>query len=154
MTDSVGSLELEAQKRRDRLKNLRKETSGPADTPSTEQAIVDSEAAEKDATNQTEQEPALPQAKFRSYVPKLPELQGNIVEKLPPLDVASIVQDQLEAALPESLPADVELTNLAPRKPDWDLKRDVAKALDRYCLYPLIDCLIDTLVGSIFYLVG
>lgn len=26
---------------------------------------------------------------------------------------------------------DIDITNLAPRKPDWDLKRDVAKKLDR-----------------------
>lgn len=26
---------------------------------------------------------------------------------------------------------DIDITNLAPRKPDWDLKRDVSKKLDR-----------------------
>ncbi|TTF41814.1 Coiled-coil domain-containing protein 12 [Bagarius yarrelli] len=41
------------------------------------------------------------------------------------------VQDQLEAANPEPIIEEVDLANLAPRKPDWDLKRDVAKKLDK-----------------------
>ena len=127
MADSVGSLELEAQKRRDRLKGLRKEAEPVSAENSTEK-----NSAENSTTDpSTEQSAALPQAKFRSYVPKLPELQDSVVAKLPPMDVAGMVQDQLEAALPTDLPEDMELTNLAPRKPDWDLKRDVAKSLDR-----------------------
>ncbi|NXG53451.1 CCD12 protein, partial [Psilopogon haemacephalus] len=41
------------------------------------------------------------------------------------------VKDQLEAAKPEPIIDEVDLANLAPRKPDWDLKRDVAKKLEK-----------------------
>lgn len=41
------------------------------------------------------------------------------------------VKDQLEAAKPEPIIDEVDLTNLAPRKPDWDLKRDVAKKMEK-----------------------
>uniref|UniRef100_A0A8C9EPT0 Coiled-coil domain containing 12 n=1 Tax=Pavo cristatus TaxID=9049 RepID=A0A8C9EPT0_PAVCR len=41
------------------------------------------------------------------------------------------VKDQLEAAKPETIIDEVDLTNLAPRKPDWDLKRDVAKKMEK-----------------------
>ncbi|KAL5509377.1 hypothetical protein EMCRGX_G004741 [Ephydatia muelleri] len=38
--------------------------------------------------------------------------------------------DQLEAAKDPSV-GDVNLANLAPRKIDWDLKRDIAKKLEK-----------------------
>ncbi|CDR18960.1 unnamed protein product [Oncorhynchus mykiss] len=41
------------------------------------------------------------------------------------------VKEQLDAAKPESVIEEVDLANLAPRKPDWDLKRDVAKKLEK-----------------------
>ncbi|XP_023376326.1 coiled-coil domain-containing protein 12 [Pteropus vampyrus] len=41
------------------------------------------------------------------------------------------VKEQLEAAKPEPVIEEVDLANLAPRKPDWDLKRDVAKKLEK-----------------------
>ncbi|XP_076774131.1 coiled-coil domain-containing protein 12-like [Arvicanthis niloticus] len=48
----------------------------------------------------------------------------------PPL-VEEKVKEQLEAAKPEPVIEEVDLANLAPRKPDWDLKRDVAKKLEK-----------------------
>uniref|UniRef100_A0ACB8FVZ7 Coiled-coil domain-containing protein 12 n=1 Tax=Sphaerodactylus townsendi TaxID=933632 RepID=A0ACB8FVZ7_9SAUR len=47
------------------------------------------------------------------------------------LSVEDKVKDQLEAAKPEPIIEEVDLANLAPRKPDWDLKRDVAKKLEK-----------------------
>lgn len=41
------------------------------------------------------------------------------------------MKEQLEAAKPEPVIEEVDLANLAPRKPDWDLKRDVAKKLEK-----------------------
>ena len=37
----------------------------------------------------------------------------------------------MKKAKPEPVSEDVDLTTLAPRKPDWDLKRDVAKRLEK-----------------------
>uniref|UniRef100_A0A8C4PK45 Coiled-coil domain containing 12 n=1 Tax=Equus asinus asinus TaxID=83772 RepID=A0A8C4PK45_EQUAS len=55
--------------------------------------------------------------------------QASIVV-LHPL-VEEKVKEQLEAAKPEPVIEEVDLANLAPRKPDWDLKRDVAKKLEK-----------------------
>eukprot|EP00731_Ephydatia_muelleri_P013370 Em0007g680a len=45
-------------------------------------------------------------------------------------DVETQILDQLEAAKDPSV-GDVNLANLAPRKIDWDLKRDIAKKLEK-----------------------
>lgn len=41
------------------------------------------------------------------------------------------MKDQLEAAKTGVVIDELDITNLAPRKPDWDLKRDVAKKLEK-----------------------
>lgn len=41
------------------------------------------------------------------------------------------VKEQLEAVNPEPIIEKFDLTNLAPRKLDWDLKRDVTKKLEK-----------------------
>uniref|UniRef100_A0A8C5U349 Coiled-coil domain containing 12 n=1 Tax=Malurus cyaneus samueli TaxID=2593467 RepID=A0A8C5U349_9PASS len=69
--------------------------------------------------------------KLRNYDPEDEELKKR---KLPPAKPASVedtVKDQLEAAKPEPIIDEVDLANLAPRKPDWDLKRDVSKKLEK-----------------------
>lgn len=38
---------------------------------------------------------------------------------------------QLEAMKQPMQIDEIDLTNLAPRKPDWDLKRDIAKKLEK-----------------------
>nr|XP_033787789.1 coiled-coil domain-containing protein 12 isoform X2 [Geotrypetes seraphini] len=48
-----------------------------------------------------------------------------------PASVEEKVKDQLEAAKLAPVIEEVDLANLAPRKPDWDLKRDVAKKLEK-----------------------
>lgn len=46
-----------------------------------------------------------------------------------PGDVEKEVTDQLNSANVPIVIDDLDITSLAPRKPDWDLKRDVAKRL-------------------------
>lgn len=48
---------------------------------------------------------------------------------MPAID--SEVQPQLEAMKQPMHIEEIDLGNLAPRKPDWDLKRDVAKKLEK-----------------------
>jgi len=45
--------------------------------------------------------------------------------------VADQVKEQLEKGKPEPIIDEVDLATLAPRKPDWDLKRDVSKRLEK-----------------------
>lgn len=58
-------------------------------------------------------------------------LRPTLMLVLFPHLVEDKVKDQLEAAKPEPIIDEVDLANLAPRKPDWDLKRDVAKKLEK-----------------------
>ncbi|NXG74228.1 CCD12 protein, partial [Baryphthengus martii] len=69
--------------------------------------------------------------KLRNYEPEDEELKKRKVPKAKPASVEDKVKDQLEAAKPEPIIDEVDLANLAPRKPDWDLKRDVAKKLEK-----------------------
>ncbi|GIY33201.1 coiled-coil domain-containing protein 12 [Caerostris darwini] len=104
--------EEEARKRRERLKNLRNR-------------VMENQNGEDGEVNE-----ALPKPLFRSYTPLDEDLRLNQLPKPKPESVETEVQNQLEAAKPEPLIEEVDLTTLAPRKPDWDLKRDVSKKLD------------------------
>ncbi|GBM96374.1 Coiled-coil domain-containing protein 12 [Araneus ventricosus] len=104
--------EEEARKRRERLKNLRNR-------------ISENQNGEDENVDE-----ALPKPVFRNYTPLDEDLRLNQLPKPKPESVETEVQEQLEAAKPEPLIEEVDLTTLAPRKPDWDLKRDVAKKLE------------------------
>lgn len=45
--------------------------------------------------------------------------------------VEEVVQEQVEAMRTPIVIEEIDLANLAPRKPDWDLKRDIAKKLEK-----------------------
>ncbi|KAB0404272.1 hypothetical protein E2I00_006934 [Balaenoptera physalus] len=69
--------------------------------------------------------------RLRNYVPEDEDLKRRRVPQAKPIAVEEKVKEQLEAAKPEPIIEEVDLANLAPRKPDWDLKRDVAKKLEK-----------------------
>ena len=47
------------------------------------------------------------------------------------VSVSDHVKDQLDSGKPAPIIEEVDLASLAPRKPDWDLKRDVSKKLEK-----------------------
>ncbi|KFM81533.1 Coiled-coil domain-containing protein 12, partial [Stegodyphus mimosarum] len=108
-----GKLMEEAQKRREKLANLRKRVQEKSDT-------------QNDAP-----EEELPKPIFRNYTPNDDDLRNNQLPKAKPESVEVEIKDHLEATKPEPLIDEVDLSTLAPRKPDWDLKRDVAKKLEK-----------------------
>ncbi|XP_048385899.1 coiled-coil domain-containing protein 12 isoform X1 [Stegostoma tigrinum] len=79
----------------------------------------------------TDEEVKHRELKLRNYVPEDKELKQRQVPNAKPASVEDKVKDQLEAGKPEPIIEEVDLVNLAPRKPDWDLKRDVAKKLEK-----------------------
>ncbi|XP_036452435.1 coiled-coil domain-containing protein 12 [Colossoma macropomum] len=123
MERAAGSLQEQALKRKERLKALKeRQLQGrePADgEPESKRALEEAEA-EKHRD-----------LKLRNYTPEDEELKERQVPKAKPASVEDKVKDQLEAANPEPVIEEVDLANLAPRKPDWDLKRDVAKKLEK-----------------------
>ncbi|XP_041372257.1 coiled-coil domain-containing protein 12-like [Gigantopelta aegis] len=117
---SVTSLEDEARKRKERLRALREKHTGRQD----------GSHSAMDCDSETKQK--LPRPVFRSYKPqdeKLKEDSMQVDMKRP--DVSDKVKDQLEAGKSKHMIEEVDLLNLAPRKPDWDLKRDIAPKLEK-----------------------
>ncbi|XP_040287395.1 coiled-coil domain-containing protein 12 [Bufo bufo] len=117
MEGNVGRLEEEALKRKERLLDLRKKRLR-------EDGGTDGEETEK-------QEEKHRELKLRNYTPQDESLKERQIAPAKPESVEEKVKEQLEAAKPEPIIEEVDLTNLAPRKPDWDLKRDVAKKLEK-----------------------
>ncbi|KAK2575811.1 hypothetical protein KPH14_007194 [Odynerus spinipes] len=110
--DKVGSLVEEALKRKERLQALKRKNEEAKD-------------AKADAPTN------LPMPKFRSYKPQDESLKEKVLDDAKPGDVEAAVQDQLSAAKSKVVIEELDISNLAPRKPDWDLKRDVSKKLEK-----------------------
>uniref|UniRef100_A0A8W4FDT6 Coiled-coil domain containing 12 n=1 Tax=Sus scrofa TaxID=9823 RepID=A0A8W4FDT6_PIG len=157
----VGRLEEEALRRKERLKALREKTgrklaqvnraswkeaflwgklslaalpplslsttSSPAAGPDKE----DGEPKTKQLREGEEEGEKHRELRLRNYVPEDEDLKRRRVPQAKPVAVEEKVKEQLEAAKPEPVIEEVDLANLAPRKPDWDLKRDVAKKLEK-----------------------
>ncbi|XP_057689570.1 coiled-coil domain-containing protein 12 [Corythoichthys intestinalis] len=123
--NNVGSLQEQALKRKERLKALRdKQLHGREQgdgEPEHKRANLEEETPEHRHRD----------LKLRNYTPEDDELKERQIPKAKPASVEDKVKDQLKAANPEPIIEEVDLANLAPRKPDWDLKRDVAKKLEK-----------------------
>ncbi|KAM8810448.1 coiled-coil domain-containing protein 12 [Eudromia elegans] len=115
----LGRLEEEARRRQERLRALR-------------QRVLQGKDGEKLLREDEEEEPIKhKELRLRNYEPEDEELKKRKMPQAKPVSVEDKVKEQLEAAKPEPIIDEVDLTNLAPRKPDWDLKRDVAKKLEK-----------------------
>ncbi|XP_035781742.1 coiled-coil domain-containing protein 12-like [Anopheles albimanus] len=106
----IGKLEEEALKRKERLQHLkRKQNTENGESPATEKNI--------------------PKPIFRNYQSGS-DLEATIGEGRAG-QVESQVSHQLEMMKTQIVIDEIDIANLAPRKPDWDLKRDVTKKLER-----------------------
>jgi coiled-coil domain-containing protein 12 len=131
----VGKLEDEAKRRKERLRALRQKLQG--------EIPEESQAKSSDGP--------LPKPVFRSYNPQDTAFQEAAQPKAAPIDIEAQIADTLEQGQVKTLLDDVELTNLAPRKPDWDLKRDVSAKLDkleRRTQRAIAELIIDRLKGE------
>ncbi|XP_054787539.1 uncharacterized protein LOC129293549 [Prosopis cineraria] len=119
MGDEDDSIELAAASRRERLRAL-KAAQELMNTPDDDSAQVDDKTNDEDGTTE-EQNPM----KFRNYVPQDKHLQEG---KLAPA-VLPKFEDPVAAAPPPE--KEDPFLNIAPKKPNWDLRRDVQKKLDK-----------------------
>ncbi|XP_050071361.1 coiled-coil domain-containing protein 12 [Anopheles maculipalpis] len=114
MADVVGKLEEEALRRKNRLRELRGKR------------LHD----EQQSTINDESTP-VPKPVFRNYKPETEEFQEPTATD----DHAGIVEKEvgthLEMMQTPIVIEEIDIANLAPRKPDWDLKRDVSKKLEK-----------------------
>ncbi|KAH8408023.1 hypothetical protein KR222_011113 [Zaprionus bogoriensis] len=109
---NLGKLTEESLKRKERLKKLR-------------------EQAQAKSANAAEPAEKLPKPVFRSYKPLNESTEGEVLPQEPSGNIEDAVQPQLNLLKQPLVIDEIDITNLAPRKPDWDLKRDVTKKLAR-----------------------
>uniref|UniRef100_A0A3B3HXA8 Coiled-coil domain containing 12 n=1 Tax=Oryzias latipes TaxID=8090 RepID=A0A3B3HXA8_ORYLA len=123
MEQSVGSLQEQALKRKERLKALRdKKLHGHEQE--------DGEPENKKAALEETAEDKHRELKLRNYTPEDDELKVRKVPTAKPASVEEKVKDQLEAANPEPIIEEV-LQSLSLTLDFRDLKRDVAKKLEK-----------------------
>ncbi|GLU12766.1 hypothetical protein SLE2022_294250 [Rubroshorea leprosula] len=120
MAAEEDSIELAAASRRERLRALRA-AQELLNTPDDDSAQADENGA--NGTNETDN----PSMKFRNYVPQDKQLQEGKVA--PP--VLPKFEDPITEAPPPSEKKEDPFLNIAPKKPNWDLRRDVQKKLDK-----------------------
>ena len=68
---------------------------------------------------------------FRSYQPESDTLKQDVVPEAKPGDVSEHIKDEIAKENQGLVVNELDFVSLAPRKPDWDLKRDVAPKLDK-----------------------
>ncbi|XP_061396376.1 coiled-coil domain-containing protein 12 [Musca vetustissima] len=113
-TEGLGKLTEESLKRKEKLRQLREKAK---------------RLEQKNTTGEEEGQLARPV--FRSYRPQNENTLGEIIPQEPSGDIEEAVGEQLSLLKSNVVVEDIDIDNLAPRKPDWDLKRDVAKKLER-----------------------
>ncbi|XP_017480822.1 PREDICTED: coiled-coil domain-containing protein 12 [Rhagoletis zephyria] len=109
----LGKLTEESLKRKERLRQLR------------------GKAQKSDKDSYTKGTEELPRPIFRSYKPQNENTEGEVLDQEPSGDIEKAVEGQLELLNQPMIIDEIDIANLAPRKPDWDLKRDVSKKLER-----------------------
>lgn len=112
----VGSLEEQALKRRERLKNLKRK----AETKSKEETLQ----ANDDSGSSVKVNLPVPTNILKASTDEQQKEEIEMEDV-----VAKITEEMNELKVPLVI-EEIDIQNLAPRKPDWDLKRDVSKKLD------------------------
>ncbi|XP_031632199.1 coiled-coil domain-containing protein 12 [Contarinia nasturtii] len=111
----IGSLEEQALKRKERLKNLKRK-------------IQTKETEPKQSTD-TEKIVLPPPTKLTKNIPIEDASENNQIQPKND-DVINMITNEIETLKTPIVIDEIDIANLAPRKPDWDLKRDVAKKLE------------------------
>lgn len=117
----IGSLEEQAMRRKERLKNLKRKAQTK---DSGEWDATDSGGNEKDKSTLP-----LPAALTSSESSTTTDAEMTQIE-LKNDDVITKISNEVAVLKTPIVIDDIDIQNLAPRKPDWDLKRDVSKKLD------------------------
>lgn len=117
----IGSLEEQALKRKERLRNLKRKA-----------ATKDSDATNSTNNGTEKMNLPLPSKLTKTDTDEpIEEVEsGENKLQLKNDDVISKISSEVEALKTPIVIDEIDIQNLAPRKPDWDLKRDVAKKLD------------------------
>lgn len=122
MATEEESIEQAAATRRERLKALRE----AKELLSSDEKDLRQNGTETEDGEETEEDKRL-NMKFRNYLPHDKELQEG---KLAPTALPKF-EDPVAAAPLTSEDVEDPFVNIAPKKPNWDLRRDVQKRLEK-----------------------
>lgn len=119
----IGSLEEQALKRKERLKNLKRKT----------QAADAGWLTNASSNEKGKSALPLPAALAESTAKTTTTTDADV--EMPDIqlkndDVISKITTEVDTLKTPIIIEDIDIQNLAPRKPDWDLKRDVSKKLE------------------------
>lgn len=115
----IGSLEEQALQRKERIKSLKRK----AERKDT--------AEEKKVNISGTEKVNLPlPTQLTSKTEEVSNDANNTEIQLKNDDVISKITSEVDSLKTPILIEEIDIQNLAPRKPDWDLKRDVAKKLE------------------------
>ncbi|XP_045113268.1 coiled-coil domain-containing protein 12-like [Portunus trituberculatus] len=128
--DKVGSLENEAKRRREKLLALKRK-SRRDDTAEDEQQGQEGGGDEGGEGSKDGEELPATQVLFRNYKPESGTLQEVALPAEAPADVEMLVKTQLDDGEKAKEEVQVEITNLAPKKITFDLKRCIQPQLDK-----------------------
>ncbi|RDD45332.1 Coiled-coil domain-containing protein 12 [Trichoplax sp. H2] len=120
-TEGISSLELAALERKGRLKALAKEK---GDSHSNSKDRGEKRQLENTSSN-------MPRVKFRNYLPQDDSLKDQKMEKPSAPTAQEDVEEILSSTNANTKYEGVDLVNLAPRKPDWDLKRTIEDKMQK-----------------------
>ncbi|TRY68345.1 hypothetical protein TCAL_01408 [Tigriopus californicus] len=117
LSNPVGQLESAALKRKAKLAELR-----------AKKAKTGQSHASQSETSLNQE---LPKPVFRSYKPNDEGMFEGVLPEAEPAEVTDKVREELDREH-EAIQIDkLDFVNLAPRKIDWDLKRDIAPKLEK-----------------------
>mmetsp|Transcript_31446 Transcript_31446/g.50440 ORF Transcript_31446/g.50440 Transcript_31446/m.50440 type:complete len:166 (-) Transcript_31446:49-546(-) len=66
--------------------------------------------------------------RFRNYLPRTPELRDFCIAKVTSADVEAMIDKEIAEAMNTAEDQEAVMA-IAPRKPNWDLKRDVGRKM-------------------------
>ncbi|GBF91766.1 hypothetical protein Rsub_04070 [Raphidocelis subcapitata] len=117
----------EAAARRERLKALKAAAQLAGDDGGGGGGGGGGGAAADGEAQQQQQEPEKPTLKFRNYVVKDTRIEHELVA---PAQVPK-AEEPVVAARPEDAPEEELLASVAPKKANWDIKREMQPKLDK-----------------------
>ncbi|KAK7071743.1 Coiled-coil domain-containing protein 12 [Halocaridina rubra] len=125
--EKVGTLENAALKRKEKLLALKKRRQKDENIG----ALNDNDEQGKKVDGDDEDVLPSSQVLFRNYKPESDKLQEVVLPAVEPAAVEDLVQDQIDDGQKAKEDVQVEITNLAPKKITFDLKRGIQGQLDK-----------------------
>ncbi|KRX68776.1 Coiled-coil domain-containing protein 12 [Trichinella sp. T9] len=134
--DQKTKLEAEAEFRRKRLEEMKKmmKQDGSESSNSENDEVADESVAleeEEDTESTAKENTETKSLVFRNYMPVSENLKAVVREPAKPEDVIEELRVDIEQATNVDNSGEIDLNSLAPRKIDWDLKRDLQLKLDK-----------------------